>query len=215
MFPETGPPEDFLRVTRKPAVPADPNKDDIRIRARARRREAHARFGARIGPILRANFMQVFSLPSAAVVTGYHAIGEEADIDPLLTALHQRGHGVGLPRVVAPGAALQFHAWVPGDALDAGYQNIPEPLATAPVIEPDVVLVPLLAYDATGHRLGYGGGFYDRTLAALRAARPVQVIGIAYADQRVDSLPAGDHDQRLDAVLTELGVERFGTKGET
>jgi 5-formyltetrahydrofolate cyclo-ligase len=195
-------------------VPADPRKDDLRLHARARRRDAHARFGVRIGPVLRANFMQAFSLPVVAVVAGYHAIGEEADIDPLLTALHERGHPVGLPRVVAPAAPLQFHAWVPGDALDTGYRKIPEPAANAPVIEPDFLLVPLLAYDATGHRLGYGGGFYDRTLAALRAARTVLVIGIAYSDQRVDSLPAGDHDQRLDAVLTELGVERFGLKDE-
>lgn len=190
----------------------DPDKASLRAEARARRGRAFALFGPRIGPVLRANFMQAFSLPPDATVGGYHAIGEEADIDPLLTALHQRGHATGLPRVAAPGAPLAFHAWAPGDDLVRGYRDIPEPAPETAPIEPHVLLVPMLAYDATGHRLGYGGGFYDRTLEALRKARPVLAIGIAYSAQRVDSLPGAAHDQRLDAVLTELGVERFAKK---
>jgi 5-formyltetrahydrofolate cyclo-ligase len=127
----------------------------------------------------------------------------------LLTALATRGHPLCLPAVEAADAPLCFRAWAPGDALVAGYQDIPEPVPTVPVCTPVVLLVPLLAFDAVGHRLGYGGGFYDRTLAALRAGGPVQAIGIAYAAQAVDSLPGTDHDQRLNAVLTEQGVTRF------
>jgi len=84
--------------------------------------------------------------------------------------------------------------------------NIPEPLATAPKVVPAIVLVPLLAFDATGHRLGYGGGYYDRTLRGLPAAR---AIGVAYAGQEVPLLPHMEHDHPLDAVITENGLRRF------
>ena len=86
--------------------------------------------------------------------------------------------------------------------------GIAEPLPDKPVLEPDVVLVPLLAFDATGYRLGYGGGFYDRTLARLRAIKPVVAVGIAYDELKVDAVPHLDYDQRLDWVLTPSGPLR-------
>jgi len=191
-------------------APSDPDpKTALRDRARATRRAAHDRFGPRIGPILAANFFARFSYPESVDVAGYWPVGEEADVCPLLTALDQRGHRVGLPRVVGPDAPLRFLRWRPGDTLVPGYSAIPEPAADAEEVAPTVLLLPLLAFDASGRRLGYGGGFYDRTLAALRARSAIEAIGIAYAEQEVDSLPAADHDERLDWVVTELGCRRF------
>jgi 5-formyltetrahydrofolate cyclo-ligase len=196
-----------------PASPTpDPAKAERRVAARARRRAAHAAFGARIGPILTANFMAAFSLAPRAVVAGYNPINDEADVVPLMTALGQRGHPLCLPAVVTRDAPLAFRAWSPGAALVPGPMGILEPPAAAAVLRPEVVLVPLLAFDGSGHRLGYGGGYYDRTLAALRAGGRVLVVGVAYSAQEVDSLPGTEHDQRLDAVLTELGIVRFARK---
>jgi 5-formyltetrahydrofolate cyclo-ligase len=196
-----------------PASPTrDPAKAELRIAARARRRAAHDAFGARIGPILTANFMAAFSLAPREAIAGYNPINDEADIAPLMAALAQRGHPLCLPAVVARDAPLAFRAWSPGAALVPGPMGILEPPATAAALCPDVVLVPLLAFDGSGHRLGYGGGYYDRTLAVLRAAGRVLVVGVAYSAQEVDSLPGTEHDQRVDAVLTELGIVRFARK---
>jgi 5-formyltetrahydrofolate cyclo-ligase len=193
-------------------VPASPSSSKSAIRASARQTRAGAfeRFGARIGPILTANFLAQFSYPPRVDMAGYWPTADEADIRPLMTALHQRGHRVALPRVMRRGAPLRFLRWHPGDRLDAGFRGILEPAAGSEEIHPEVLLVPLLGFDATGARLGYGGGFYDLTLAALRQARDIEAIGVAYSDQQVDSLPAGDHDERLDWVVTELGCRRLG-----
>ena len=189
----------------------DPNpKTAIRASARETRRRAFERFGGRMGPVLTANYLAQFSHPPRVDIAGYWPIAEEADIRPMMTALHQRGHRVALPKVMRLGAPLRFLRWQPGDCLEAGFGGILEPAAGCEEIHPEVLLVPLLGFDATGLRLGYGGGFYDRTLAALRQVRDIEAIGIAYSDQEVDSLPAGDHDERLDWVITELGCRRFG-----
>jgi 5-formyltetrahydrofolate cyclo-ligase len=110
--------------------------------------------------------------------------------------------------VAKKGQPLVFRAWVPGDAMDKGVWGIPEPKPDKPVLEPDILLVPLLAFDVDGCRLGYGGGFYDRTLARLRAIKPVVAIGLAYDEQRVNAVPHLDYDQRLDWVLTPSGPIR-------
>ena len=185
-------------------------KTAVRAAARQTRARAFERFGERVGAILTANFLAQFSHPPGVDMAGYWPTNEEADIRPLMTALHQRGHRLALPRVMARGAPLRFLRWHPGDRLEAGFGGIPEPAAGAEEIHPEVLLVPLLGFDGTGLRLGYGGGFYDRTLAALRRAGGVEAIGIAFSDQEVDSLPAGDHDERLDWVVTESGCRRFG-----
>lgn len=192
-------------------MPASQQDSKLSARATAQqaRRQAFERFGERIGPILTANFLANFSHSSSVDISGYWPTGEEPDIRPLMTALHERGHRVALPRVVRPGAALRFHLWQPGDRLERGLAGILEPAAQSKEIHPSVLLIPLLAFDATGARLGYGGGYYDRTLAALRQVREIEAIGIAYSDQEVDRLPMGDHDERLDWVVTELGCRRF------
>jgi 5-formyltetrahydrofolate cyclo-ligase len=105
---------------------------------------------------------------------------------------------------------LLFRAWAPGDAMDRAVWGIAEPKADKPELEPEVLLVPLLAFDRRGWRLGYGGGFYDRTLAALRARKAVAAVGVGFDEQRVDAVPHLDYDQRLDWVLTPSGPLRCG-----
>lgn len=135
------------------------------------------------------------------VVAGFWPIGDEIDIRPLLLALAGRGHVVALPETPRRGQPLIFHRWRSGGRL------IPERFGTlrpeADPVVPDLLLVPLLAFDRAGWRLGYGGGFYDRTLAGLPGRR---TIGCAYAVQQIEAVPVEAHDRRLDAVATEEGV---------
>jgi 5-formyltetrahydrofolate cyclo-ligase len=111
--------------------------------------------------------------------------------------------------VIARDTALVFREWQPGDELAPSDLDIPEPTIDKSVGIPEFLLVPLLAFDRQGYRLGYGGGYYDRTLQDLRATRDITAIGIAYQGQEVDSVPHESFDQRLDGVITEAGVTRF------
>jgi 5-formyltetrahydrofolate cyclo-ligase len=149
------------------------------------------------------------ALPQGVVVAGYWPMKSEADPRALMAVLAAKGHPLALPCVAKRGAPLLFHRWKDGDPLTKGAFGTSEPLLCAERVTPCVLLVPLLAFDAEGYRLGYGGGFYDRTLETLRAARDILAIGIAYAGQEVSSVPHGAHDQRLDAVFTENGLCRF------
>lgn len=143
-----------------------------------------------------------------AVVAGFWPLRDEIDIRPLLAALHGRGHSIALPVTPRRGEPLTFRGWQPGDVL------VPERFGTmrpvgVPMV-PDMLLIPLLAFDVAGGRLGYGGGFYDRTLAGL----PNRFrLGCAFAAQQVDAVPAGPYDIRLDAVATETGVLRCSHGG--
>jgi 5-formyltetrahydrofolate cyclo-ligase len=144
-----------------------------------------------------------------ACVAGYVAINHELDAMPVLLQLAGKGHALALPVVEQKGQPLQFRRWQPGEALGLGHYNIPVP-QNAQTVVPDVVLVPLLAVDETGHRLGYGGGFYDRTLHACRKINShLLAYGLAYDFQCVARLPAEPHDVRLDAVITEKGIRFF------
>lgn len=144
------------------------------------------------------------------IVTGFLAIGDEIDTEPALATLAERGWQRALPVVVGRGQALEFRAWAPGDALEDGPLRTRHPAAAA-AVAPDVLLVPLLAFDKAGMRMGWGGGFYDRTLTGLRAANPeVVAIGVGFAGQAVDKVPSGPHDVALDAVATEAGVMWIG-----
>jgi 5-formyltetrahydrofolate cyclo-ligase len=123
----------------------------------------------------------------------------------LLAALVARGCHIAFPRVAGRDLALQFHRVPDGEMLRAAAYGIQEPAPHFPAAVPDLLLMPLLAFDTAGHRLGYGGGFYDRTLAALN----IPAIGIAFAGQEVSSIPAEPHDRRLDGILSEHGLKRF------
>ncbi|MQP63762.1 5-formyltetrahydrofolate cyclo-ligase [Niveispirillum sp. SYP-B3756] len=144
-----------------------------------------------------------------AMVAGYWPKGDELDLRPTLEMLALAGHGVCLPVVSGVAWPLLFRFWRPGHPLVPGSFRIMEPMADAPLAQPSIVLVPLLAFDKDGWRLGYGGGFYDRTLAVLRDSAPVVAVGIAYAGQEVPSVPRDPYDQRLDWLVTEKGVSRF------
>jgi 5-formyltetrahydrofolate cyclo-ligase len=175
-------------------------KTALRLEARSRRKALAAAmpdFATRL-----AAHADALPLRPGTIVGAYHALADEADPALLLAALVERGHHIAFPRVATKDAPLEFHRIPDGDMLRAGAYGIAEPAAHFPVVTPDLLLVPLLAFDARRHRLGYGGGFYDRTIAALN----VPAIGIAYAGQQVSSLPAEPHDRTLDGILTEHGL---------
>jgi 5-formyltetrahydrofolate cyclo-ligase len=153
-----------------------------------------------------AAFVDDLKIAKGAIVSSYWPMGDEADPRALANALATRGHTLALPVVVAKKSPLHFRAWREGGALIVHPFGMHEPPESAARVTPDVLLVPLLAFDTRGTRLGYGGGFYDRTLHALATKR---AIGVAFAGQEVETLPCHEHDHPLDAVITEKGVRSF------
>jgi 5-formyltetrahydrofolate cyclo-ligase len=143
------------------------------------------------------------------VVSGYSPIRSEIDPVPLMRALAARGARLALPAVMARGKSLAFRAWSPNDRLMLGPLGILEPSPAAAEIIPDIMLVPLAAFDRAGHRIGYGAGHYDFTLAHLRKGKAITAIGLAFAAQEIKAVPALAHDVALDYVLTETRVFDF------
>jgi 5-formyltetrahydrofolate cyclo-ligase len=179
-----------------------------RTRALARRAAAHANHGKRAGVRLAEHGLGFVEPAPGAIVSGFSAIRDEIDAGPLLDRLAGEGFRLALPVMQGKGKPLLFRAWAPDDEMGSATWGIAEPLPSRAMLEPDVVLVPLLAFDARGYRLGYGGGFYDRTLAALRARKPIVAVGVAYDELKVDAVPHLDYDQRIDWVLTPSGPLR-------
>jgi 5-formyltetrahydrofolate cyclo-ligase len=142
------------------------------------------------------------NLPSGTIVAVYRAIGSEIDAGALSTALAKRGRQLCLPVVVERDAPMIFRRWSPGEPLELDAAGVPAPFPLAGAVTPDLILTPLLAFDPRGGRLGQGGGYYDRTFAALP---DVIRVGFAYAGQAVETLPLEPHDIRLHGVLTETG----------
>ncbi|MBY0407249.1 MAG: 5-formyltetrahydrofolate cyclo-ligase, partial [Rickettsiales bacterium] len=143
-------------------------------------------------------------VPAGAVVGGYVPHRGELDVFPALEALAARGHSVCLPGIEDNDKPLFFRRWRVGEKLAPGRYGIAVPEMGSPILRPDVLLVPLIAFDRSGHRLGYGAGYYDRTLAQMRSRESgVLAVGVAYAQQEVESLPADEHDERMDAIVTE------------
>jgi 5-formyltetrahydrofolate cyclo-ligase len=185
------------------------DKAEARVGARSRRAAAHAAYEGLGGGIFIQPFIRSLHPAPGAIIAAYVAIGDEADPAPLLDILTQHGCKLALPRVTGPGEPLSFRSWTPGEPLAPGAFGIPEPQGVVEAI-PDFVLVPLLAYSADGHRLGYGGGYYDRTLAVLRRQNPeIVAIGLAFAAQEVTHLPVEPEDQPLDWIVTERGARAF------
>jgi 5-formyltetrahydrofolate cyclo-ligase len=183
-------------------------KKRLRTAAKLARATAVARHGLATGDRLAAHGLRFAGVANTAIVSGFSAIGDEISPLPLLVKLAEEGHPLCLPVVPGKGLPLLFRAWTPGDPTTPAVWGIGEPLSSSAVLQPDVLLVPLLAFDARGHRLGYGGGFYDRTIAALRALKPVITIGLALDEQRIDSVPHVGSDECLDWVLTPSGPIR-------
>ena len=185
-------------------------KADLRKSAAKNRRMIHEQL-AQSAPLLLAS--QTFPVQAKAgfnCVSAFHPFRSEIDTRPLLGRLAGEGWTTALPVVIGPGKPLLFRRWLPGEplALDAMGIEIPDP--ALPEVEPDMLIIPLLAFDRRGYRLGYGGGFYDRTLAALRAKKRVIAIGAGYAGQEVADVPHADYDQKLDYVMTEKGLITCG-----
>jgi 5-formyltetrahydrofolate cyclo-ligase len=192
--------EDGLqRFMNDPDDPKSPLRSDLRAR-RARLKREHPDAAVQAALAFESAGLGPFTI--AAV---YHPMGTELDPFPLAALLARAGVRIALPAVQAKAAPLVFRLeseegpWPP-DAL-----GVPAPPPAAPAVRPDLVICPLLGFDARGGRLGQGGGYYDRTLAALRAGGPVMAVGLAYAGQELAEVPMGPFDQRLDGVLTETG----------
>lgn len=143
------------------------------------------------------------TIPAPGIVAGFMPIRSEINPLPLMRALAVTGFALALPAIIGRGRPLAMRAWSPADELVRGQWGIREPAPSAPQVHPDIVLAPLAAFDRRGGRVGYGAGYYDMTLEALRGAGPVVVIGLAFAVQEVAEVPVESHDEWLDAILTE------------
>ena len=144
-----------------------------------------------------------FEIAAGTIVSGYSPIRSELDPAPLMRKLAEQGAKLALPAVMARGKSLVFRAWLPGDRLTLGPLGILEPSPAMAELIPDIMLVPCAAFDRLGHRIGYGAGHYDFTLAHLRKAKPITTVGVAFAAQEIKAVPALAHDVALDYVLTE------------
>lgn len=184
---------------------AEPDKEALRQVAKARRAEARLKLGEQGIEQFLITFAKswgaVFGKDS--VVAGYWPIKSEMDVRPALVLLHRVGCITTLPEVVDKSRPLRFRAWVPGEPLEEGAHGTAHPLVEAPLMRPDVVLVPMLAFDRAGRRVGWGGGYYDRTLEVLRKTGDLVAVGCAYSAQEVDAVAAEPHDQQLDWIITE------------
>ncbi len=187
-------------------------KAKLRTEAIATRREASARYGAVAAQAISNRGVELTnSLPLGfrATIGGYHPIRDEIDPLPLLHALHERGASIALP-VIRPGPALVFRNWLPGAALVRGKFGLSHPHKAEAQAIPNVIFVPLLGFSRQGCRLGYGGGYYDAALRALRKTSPVVAIGAAFDEQEFEAIPHDTHDELLDFVLTPSSVIRCG-----
>ncbi len=191
-----------------PLPPPDLPKRALRDWARGQRARAARAAGPRAGNMIARQLVGGVPLREQETVAGYWPVREEADPMPALLRLVARGHRAALPHVMGRTRPLAFRAWVPGDAMILSPFGIPEPRPLAKDVRPTLVLVPGLWFDRAGFRLGYGGGFYDRTLAELRKDGPVLSIGIAYGGQVGGALPREAHDVPVDWIVTERGVIR-------
>jgi 5-formyltetrahydrofolate cyclo-ligase len=150
-----------------------------------------------------------FEIAPGMIVSGYSPIRSEIDPVPLMRKFAEQGAKLALPAVMARGRSLAFRAWSPDDRLMLGPLGILEPSPAATELVPDIMLVPLAAFDAAGHRIGYGAGHYDYTLAHLRKIKAIAAIGTAFSVQQIKAVPALPHDVALDYVLTEKKVFDF------
>ena len=194
--------------TPTPDAPDPPAlKAAARKRAFAARKAAHAEGAARRAEAAMARFLGAESPPAGTVVSGYRPIRTEIDPTPLMEALIARGHRVVVPVIEGAGLPLRFRQWWPGAEMVEGPFGAMVP-AKGLWLDPEVLIAPLVAFDAGCWRLGYGGGFYDRTLARLASQRPTRAVGLAYEAQRLDAIPRDATDRRLDAVVTEAAHHR-------
>ena len=184
--------------------------DNAKRSARSRARERRAAAANPLdGDLARLNLERVLAeFPDELVVAGYLSVKSEINPVPVMEKLSGQGRKLCVPVVASPRLPLKFRQWSPSVPVVAAAHGIPVP-ATGAWLRPDILIVPLLAFDARGFRLGYGGGHYDRTLESLRNSGQVSAVGFAYASQQLDRVPTEAFDQPLDMVVTERGVTNF------
>jgi 5-formyltetrahydrofolate cyclo-ligase len=181
---------------------SSPSKSDLRIAALARRDALSDEQRAAASEAIAKRELPIDIKPGT-IVAGYSPIRSELDPAPLMKNLAAQGVQLALPAITARGKSLIFRAWSANDRLMLGSLGIPEPSPAAAELVPDILLVPLAAFDRAGHRIGYGAGHYDVTLAHLRKAKATIAIGVAFAVQEIKAVPMQPHDVALDYVLTE------------
>lgn len=180
-------------------------KAALRLAALARRDALPASERASGAQTIAARTFPV-AVPHGAIVSGYSPMKSELNPIPLMRKFADAGAQLALPVVAGRGKPLTMRAWSFGEELASGVWGIREPKADAPEVFPDILLVPLAAFDRHGHRIGYGAGYYDMTITRIRAMKPALAVGIAFAAQEIDRVPATSFDARLDLVLTEREV---------
>ena len=179
----------------------------LRVRAQALRQQASKMHGPEAGRLAAEHFFDEGAFAGDEVVAACWPIRDEIDCRPVLARLMDSGRRVCLPAVMGDGEPLELRLWEQDAALyPSGFGTL-APIETAPVAVPGLIIVPLLAFDAHGTRLGYGKGHYDRTVTAM--ARRPRVVGFAYSGQQLERIPRAPHDVALDAVVTEQGVVHF------
>lgn len=183
-------------------IPANPSKTTLRATALAARDALSGEHRAAAARQIAVRGLPV-AMPPGLVVAGYSPIRSEIDPTPLMQRLAAQGARLALPAIAGRDQPLEFRAWSAGDRLLRGLLGILEPSPQAAEIVPDIVLVPLAAFDRSGQRIGYGAGHYDRSLAQLRGRGKILAIGLGFAVQQIEAVPALPHDAALDYVLTE------------
>lgn len=189
------------------------DKAALRIEALAWRSQVEPVAARAAADAIQKNTFGAIPFMVGQVVGAYWPLKHEIDVRPLMGTLHDRGHPIVLPVVVDQQSPLVFRTWWPGAPLERSVLGTSVPSAGVEVIRPDVVLVPALAIDDKGYRLGYGGGYYDRTIAQLRVAGNAETqllaVGVCFECQRIVKVPHGRADERLDWIVTEIGATRM------
>jgi len=185
-------------------MPQPAAKSALRLEALARRRSQPLQAAAAFATRLAVAGLDLVNRLKPRHVSAYFSLPDEPSTLPLLERLCAAGVSTALPVTGPRGSPLVFRLWRPGDPTVKGRMGIAEPPPTADEVAPDLLFVPLAAFDRSGHRIGYGAGYYDRTLAELRAKKPICAVGVAYATQAIPKVPHEAHDETLDFVITEL-----------
>lgn len=189
-------------------------REELKIKRRFFIQKCGPKFLKSLNESLVVFFKNSVSISPSHTIAGYWPLSEEVDCRPLLYHLHDQNHICALPCIEDPLKPLFFRKWAPSDSLDlsstfSSTLRLMQPSSQKEILLPDVVFVPLLGFDAQGHRIGYGGGFYDSTLQTLRTQKKIIAIGLGYTCQEVSSCLPESHDEKLDYVLTEQGIRSF------
>jgi 5-formyltetrahydrofolate cyclo-ligase len=188
------------------SLPAPEYKDQLRVEGFARRDGLDKAFRKKAAQRIAEQVLALPDLHELTPVGAYWPIRSEVDTRPLMEALLARGQDVALSQILHP--HLSFRLWQPGDVLVKGGFGVREPGPDAPEVFPVALLVPLVAFDRSGGRIGYGKGHFDRAIAALESKHPVLTIGLAYAVQEIEQVPVESHDRLLDVIITEAELIR-------